>query len=100
LLLRIYVASTGRVIPIFIVHIIGNIFNFISHYICIYQLNLGIRAAPISITIAYTAIVLCYVVYIRFSSLYADTWHPITRACLQEWNIYLQYALPGVVVMM
>jgi hypothetical protein len=61
---------------------------------------MGIRAAPISITLAYVSIVITGILYIRFSSMYEETWYPITRACLQEWNVYLKLALPGVVSMM
>jgi len=83
-LLRMYIGTTGRMLPIICTCIVVNIINAISHYVCLYQLNIGIRAAPISITIAYVFVVLCYIVYIRFSSLYNETWQPITRFCLQN----------------
>ncbi len=81
-------------------NIIGNVVNILSHCICLYYLHMGIRAAPISITLAYVSIVITGILYTRFSSMYEETWHPVTRACLQEWNVYLKLALPGVVSMM
>ena len=93
-----YILTTGKQLPIIISNIFANIISAIAHYICLYKLNLGIRSAPISITIAYAFIVLCYILYIRFSSLHKETWQPITRACLEDWHIYLKYAMPGIVI--
>jgi MATE family multidrug resistance protein len=100
LILRMYIATTDRIRILLYMNIIGNVVNILSHYICLYYLQIGIRAAPISITLAYVSLVITGILYIRFSSMYEETWHPITRACLQEWNVYLKLALPGVVSMM
>jgi MATE family multidrug resistance protein len=100
LILRMYIASTGRIRILVYMNIIGNVVNILSHYICLYHLHMGIRASPISITLAYISLVITALIYIRFSSMYEETWHPVTRACLQEWNVYLKLALPGVVSMM
>jgi Na+-driven multidrug efflux pump len=99
-MLRMYIANTGRTRILIYINLIGNVINILSHYICIYHLHLGIRSAPISITLAYASIVIASVVYIRFSSIYEETWHPVTRACLLEWNTYLKLALPGVLAIM
>ncbi len=61
---------------------------------------MGFRAAPVSLILAYASILITAIIYIRFSSIYKDTWHPITRACLQEWDIFLKLALPGAVLVM
>ncbi len=97
LILRMYIASTGRIRILVYMNIIGNVVNILSHYICLYYLQMGIYAAPISITLAYVSLVITALIYIRFSSMYEETWRPVTRACLQEWNVYLKFALPGVV---
>lgn len=96
--LRMFILTTGRKLPIVLSNIIANMINAFAHYIFLYKFNLGIRAAPLSITIAYVFIVLCYILYIRFSSLYDETWQPISRPCLEDWHIYLKYAIPGIII--
>ncbi len=100
LMLRMYIASTGRTRALVYMNLVGNGVNIVSHYICIYYLLLDIRSAPISITFAYASIVITGILYIRFSPIYEETWHPITRACLQNWSTYLNLAIPGVVSIM
>ncbi len=100
LLLRTYIASSGRNLPLLVINGLGNVVNIISHYICLYIIHMGIYAAPVSITLAYATIVLSAMIYIRTSSLYEETWHPITRACLQEWNVYLKLAFSGLISVM
>ena len=100
LMLGIYIATTGRTREFIYPNIVGNVVNVLSHYICIYHLHLGFRAAPVSITIANISIVITATLFIRFSSIYEETWHPFSRACLQEWSIYLKLAIPGIMVTM
>ena len=99
-LLRLYIVTSGRTQSILFIFAFGNVVNILSHYICLYHLHMDIRAAPISMTLAYTAIVLCSIVYIRTSPIYEETWHPVTYACLQEWDVYLKLAVPGVMSIM
>lgn len=74
--------------------------NILAHYICIYPLNMGVRGAAIALIITFASLVILSILYIRFSSTYKDTWHPITRACLQERGAYLKLGLTGVCLMM
>ncbi|CAF1621295.1 unnamed protein product [Rotaria magnacalcarata] len=96
ILLLKYIAANEKTWPLLIITLIGNGVNALSHYVCLFKLGLGIYSAPISIALSYFVITLCAMVYIRLSSIYRDTWHPITKACLQEWNIYLRLSAPGV----
>jgi len=96
ILLLKYIAANEKTWPLLIINIIGNGVNALSHYICLFKLDLGIRSSPISIALSYFIIAICSIIYIRLSSIYKDTWHPITKACLQEWNIYLRLSTPGV----
>ncbi|CAF0928092.1 unnamed protein product [Adineta steineri] len=96
LLLRSYITSSGRIFPTVVIYLIGNIVNIISHYICLYHTDINIYSSPLSIILSYLTIVISIIIYIRISFFYEETWHPITHACLQEWNIYLKLALPGV----
>ncbi|CAF4160751.1 unnamed protein product [Adineta steineri] len=96
LLLRSYITSSGRIFPTVVIYLIGNVVNIISHYICLYHTNINIYTSPLSIILSYLTIVIGVIIYIRMSFFYEETWHPITHACLQEWNIYLKLALPGV----
>lgn len=100
MLLQKYIASNEKTWPLLIINIISNAVNAILLYIFLYKLHLGIRFAPISIAISYTVIFLCAFLYIRFSSIYKETWHPINRACLDEWNMYLRLSVPGVLMIM
>ncbi len=47
LMLRMYIANTGRTQVFIYINLIRNVINILSHYICIYHLHLGIRSAPI-----------------------------------------------------
>ncbi|CAF4334985.1 unnamed protein product, partial [Rotaria sp. Silwood2] len=96
LLLGMYIASSGRTVPLIIINMIGNAINVLSHYICLYHLHLGICSTPVSMIIAYCSIVLSAIIYIRYSPIYIEAWCPIDRKCLQEWNVYLKLAIPGV----
>jgi Na+-driven multidrug efflux pump len=100
MLLQKYIASNEKTWSLLIMNLIGNIVNCSLNYLFLYKLHLGVRSMPISITISYAIIVLCAVLYIRFSSIYHQTWHPINRACLDEWNVYLRLSVPGVLMIM
>jgi MATE family multidrug resistance protein len=100
MLFQKYIASNEKTWPLLIINLIGNIVNALLNYIFLYKLRMGIRSLPIAITISYATIALCALLYIRFSSIYTETWHPITRACLDEWNIYLRLSVPGVLMVM
>jgi MATE family multidrug resistance protein len=100
MLLQKYIASNEKTWPLLIINLIGNGVNAFLNYFFLYKLHLGIRFVPISIAISYGIIVLCAFLYIRFSSIYKETWHPINRACLDEWNVYLRLSVPGVLMVM
>ncbi|UJR19406.1 hypothetical protein I4U23_022536 [Adineta vaga] len=95
--LRAYISSTEKILPTLIINLIANIINIIFHYRFLFYTQMNIYTAPISISLAYLSIVIGAISYIRMSSLYKEAWYPITHACLQEWNIYIKLALPGVV---
>jgi len=99
-ILRMYIATAGKTSALIYIHLIGNGVNILAHYICLYQLNMGVRGAAVSLIIAFASLVILSILYIRFSSVYKETWYPITRACLQEWDIYLKLGIPGVALMM
>jgi Na+-driven multidrug efflux pump len=100
MLLQKYIASNEKTWPLLVINLLSNCVNVILLYLFLYKLHLGIRFVPISITISYGIIVLCTFLYIRFSSIYKETWHPINRECLNEWNIYLRLSVPGVLMVM
>ncbi|CAF1212459.1 unnamed protein product [Adineta ricciae] len=100
MLLQKYIASNEKTWPLLIINLIGNTVNALLNYVFLYKLHLGIRSVPLSMTISYAIIALCAALYIRFSTIYAETWHPITRACLEEWNVYLRLSAPGVLMIM
>ncbi|CAF0755749.1 unnamed protein product [Adineta steineri] len=100
MLLQKYIASNEKTWPLLIINLIGNGINALLNYLFLYKFHLGIRSVPLSITISYGVIALCALIYIRVSSIYKETWHPITRACLDEWNVYLKLSIPGVLMVM
>jgi Na+-driven multidrug efflux pump len=100
MLLQKYIASNEKTWPLLIINVIGNGINILLQYLCLYKFHLGIRSVSISITISYAVIALCALGYIRFSSIYTETWHPINRACLNEWDVYFKLSIPGVLMIM
>lgn len=96
ILLLKYIATNEKTWALLIINIIGNVINALFHYVCLFKLGLGIRSAPISLALSYLIIALCAMIYIRFSSIYRETWYPISKDCLKEWDIYLRLSLPGV----
>lgn len=100
LLLRYYIATTGKTLPLIMINVLGNLVNAITHFVGLYVIKMGIYTAPLSIALAYVAIVAGAAIYIRISSSYKETWHPVTSACLEEWSIYLKLAIPGIGITM
>lgn len=100
MLLQKYIASNERTWPLLIINLIGNGVCVLVNYLLLYKLHMGIRAVAISVTVSYAVITVCAALYIRFSSIYTETWHPITRACLDEWRAYLRLSAPGVLMVM
>jgi MATE family multidrug resistance protein len=100
MLFQKYIASNEKTWPLLIINSIGNSVNVLLNYLFLYKFHLGIRSVPFSITISYATIAICAFLYIRFSSIYKETWHPINRACLEEWDVYLRLSVPGVLMVM
>jgi Na+-driven multidrug efflux pump len=100
MLLQKYIASNERTWPLFSINVVGNLINAISNALLLYKFDFGIRAVPISLTLAYATNCLCAIVYIRFSSIYKETWYPFSRAIFDEWNIYLKLSIPGIFMIM
>ncbi|CAF0930976.1 unnamed protein product [Rotaria sp. Silwood1] len=100
MLLQKYIASNEKTWPLLVINLIGNGVNGLLNYLFLYKFHLGIHAVPISITISYGIITLCAFLYIRFSSIYNETWYPINGACLNEWTIYLKLSMPGILMIM
>ncbi|CAF2343498.1 unnamed protein product [Rotaria sp. Silwood2] len=100
MLLQKYIASNEKTWPLLVINLIGNGVNGLLNYLFLYKFHLGVRSVPISITISYGIIALCAFFYIRFSSIYNETWHPINRACLNEWSVYLKLSVPGILMVM
>ncbi|CAF1205962.1 unnamed protein product, partial [Didymodactylos carnosus] len=100
LLLQKYICTNGITYPLVIINLIGNGINALLHYILIYIVHLGIRAPPIAITIAYICMIICEILFIRFSSIYKETWQPLNRDCLREWSTYLRLSAPGILATM
>jgi len=100
MLLQKYIASNEKTVPLLVINFIGNSVNAGLNYIFLFKTNVGVRSVPISIAITYAVIVICAALYIRFSSIYSETWHPINRACLNEWDVYLKLSVPGVFMVM
>jgi len=100
MLLQKYIASNEKTFPLLIINLIGNGTNILLNYLFLYQFHWDIRSLPISMTISYSVNCLCAVIYIRFSSIFTETWHPIDRNCLSEWNVYLKLSIPGVLMIM
>lgn len=100
MLLQKYIASNEKTWPLLIINLIGNGVNALLNYLFLYKFHLSIRSVPLSISISYMIIALCAFLYIRFSSIYKETWHPIDRSCLNEWSLYLKLSAPGVLMIM
>ncbi|CAF0885948.1 unnamed protein product [Rotaria sordida] len=100
MLLQKYIASNEKTWPLLIINLLGNGVNVILNYLFLYKFHWDMRSVPISITISYAIIAVCAFFYIRFSSIYKETWYPINRACLNEWKTYLKLSAPGILMIM
>lgn len=100
MLLQKYIASNEKTMPLLIINGLGNCINAALNYLFLYQFDLGIRSLPLAMTISYAFNSILALIYIRLSTIYKETWHPINRACLQEWDVYLKLSAPGVLMVM
>ena len=100
MLLQKYIASNEKTVPLLVINFIGNLVNLVLNYLFLYHFDLGIRSIPMAMAIAYASNSVCAMIYIRLSSIYKKTWHPVNRACLQEWDAYLKLSIPGIIMIM
>ncbi|CAC5374014.1 TC.MATE [Mytilus coruscus] len=96
LVLQRYLISQSIVMPGVILEIIGNVLNIGYHSLFIIGFNWGVRGAGIAVSATYWSLVLLYLLFIRYTGLYKDTWSGISKKCLTEWNTFLKLAVPGI----
>ena len=101
----IYLLSTrfmqcqNVVLPIIFLTLSGNVVNVVCNYVFVSQLGYGVKGSAISLTIAYWSLALCYMSYIRCSSLYRSAWPGWNTDALKGWLHYCKYGIPGLIML-
>ncbi|CAF0725587.1 unnamed protein product [Brachionus calyciflorus] len=95
IVLQRYVLSQNIFYPILFINILTNVINVFLHYLFVFQFNLGVVGAAISVVISNFLILVFVLSYIIYSKMYILTWSGWTRECLYNWSEYLKLAIPG-----
>ncbi|XP_071175726.1 multidrug and toxin extrusion protein 1-like isoform X5 [Mytilus edulis] len=69
-----YLQCQNIVIPGVILQLIANVFNIVYHLILVTGLDLGLRGAAVAVVCTYWTEVLLYLMFIRFSKIYENSW--------------------------
>ncbi|XP_071175723.1 multidrug and toxin extrusion protein 1-like isoform X2 [Mytilus edulis] len=84
------------VIPGVILQLIANVFNIVYHLILVTGLDLGLRGAAVAVVCTYWTEVLLYLMFIRFSKIYENSWTGFSKEAFLDWNTFLKLAIPGI----
>ena len=93
-----YMQSQNVVLPIIFLTFSGNVVNVVCNYILVSQLDYGVKGSAIALTIANWYLALCYILYIRCSSIYRSAWPGWTMDALKGWLHFCKYGIPGLVM--
>ena len=91
--------SHNYVFPQIVIILCGLLANIFGQYFLVSYYNFGILGSSTAITICQYVTAFGYIMYIRFSHLYHQTWGSWRLEALYDWWHYLKYGLPGMLML-
>ena len=87
------------VLPQIMINLSGLIANIVGQYILVVYLKLGVKGSATTLTLSQYVIAVGFILYIRFSHLYKQTWCGWRAEALYDWYHYLKYGVPGMLML-
>uniref|UniRef100_A0AAV2J379 Multidrug and toxin extrusion protein n=1 Tax=Knipowitschia caucasica TaxID=637954 RepID=A0AAV2J379_KNICA len=94
-----YLQNQGIIWPQVITGLVANILNALINYIVIFVLNWGVTGSAVASCLSEFIMVAILSAYIIYKGIHKATWGGWSRACLQDWGVYLHLAIPSMVMM-
>ena len=87
------------VLPQILINLSGLLANIIGQFILVVYLGLGVKGSATVLTLSHYVIATGFILYIRFSHLYKQTWCQWRIEALYDWYQYLKYGIPGMLML-
>ncbi|CAI2730224.1 unnamed protein product [Schistosoma spindalis] len=94
-----YLQTQNIIQPIVYSTFTGTVFNMFAQYYFIVQLNYGLRASAVCLSLSFGCMFLCELGYILTSKVYKETWSGFKlNSALSNWGIFFKLGIPGVLM--
>uniref|UniRef100_A0A672QJB0 Multidrug and toxin extrusion protein n=1 Tax=Sinocyclocheilus grahami TaxID=75366 RepID=A0A672QJB0_SINGR len=94
-----YLQNQGIIWPLVITGVVANLLNALINYIFLFVLDMGVPGSAAANTISQYSLAIILFIYIRCTGLHKDTWPGWSMDCLQEWDSFIQLAIPSMLMM-
>ncbi|KAJ1185862.1 hypothetical protein NDU88_002648 [Pleurodeles waltl] len=94
-----YLQNQGIIFPQVLTGFIANFLNVGINYIFLYVLSLGIMGSACANTISQYAQMILLFFYILCRKLHIETWGGWTTECFQEWDSFINLAIPSMLML-
>uniref|UniRef100_A0A8B9RFP1 Multidrug and toxin extrusion protein n=1 Tax=Astyanax mexicanus TaxID=7994 RepID=A0A8B9RFP1_ASTMX len=98
-MLVLFFMLQGIILPQMYTAAVANILNVAINYILIFSMGLGVKGSAAANCISQISICLLLFGYIRWKKLHVRTWGGWTTASLQEWDSFMQLAIPSTLML-
>ncbi|XP_026874570.2 multidrug and toxin extrusion protein 1 [Electrophorus electricus] len=94
-----YLQNQGIILPQMYTAAAANILNVVVNYVLIFWMEQGVMGSAVACSIANISICLLLFGYIRWKKLHVKTWGGWSIASLQEWDTFMQLAIPSTLML-
>ncbi|KAK1788056.1 hypothetical protein P4O66_016522 [Electrophorus voltai] len=94
-----YLQNQGIILPQMYTAAAANILNVVVNYVLIFWMEQGVMGSAVACSIANISICLLLFAYIRWKKLHVKTWGGWSIASLQEWDTFMQLAIPSTLML-
>ncbi|KAL7844560.1 hypothetical protein SRHO_G00230990 [Serrasalmus rhombeus] len=94
-----YLQNQGIILPQMYTAAVANVLNVAVNYILIFRMGLGVKGSAAANCISQISICLLLFSYIRWKKLHVRTWGGWSTASLQEWDSFMQLAIPSTLML-
>ncbi|XP_061084576.1 multidrug and toxin extrusion protein 1-like [Conger conger] len=94
-----YLHNQGIIWPQVFAGLAANIVNALANYTFLHVLDLGVAGSAASNAIAQFSLATFLFVYIVWKGLHKNTWEGWSNQCLQEWDTFINLAIPSMLML-
>ncbi|KAJ8386225.1 hypothetical protein AAFF_G00175450 [Aldrovandia affinis] len=94
-----YLQNQGIMWPQVITGVAVNVLNAVINYIFLYVLDLGVAGSAAANSISQYSLAVFLFIYIHWKGLHKATWGGWSKDCLQEWDIFINLAIPSMLML-